>query len=139
MSILVNENTKLLVQGITGKEGAFHTKQMLSYGTRIVAGVTPSKGGQEDDNGIPIFNTIEDAIKIVNSTNYGLNAALISNNYSNIKKFIKDVVVGGVRINAASSFRNEMLPFGGINYSGYGRGGIRYAMKEMSNLKTILI
>ena len=64
MSILVNENTKLLVQGITGKEGAFHTKQMLSYGTRIVAGVTPSKGGQEDDNGIPIFNTIEDAKKI---------------------------------------------------------------------------
>ena len=64
MSILANENTKLLVQGITGKEGAFHTKQMLSYGTRIVAGVTPSKGGQEDANGIPIFNTIEDAKKI---------------------------------------------------------------------------
>ena len=49
------------------------------------------------------------------------------------------MVVGGVRINAASSYRNEMLPFGGINLSGYGRGGIKYAMKEMSNLKTVLI
>jgi len=63
MSILINNNTKLVVQGITGKEGAFHTKQMVSYGTRVVAGVTPYKGGQKDENGIPIFNTIEDAKK----------------------------------------------------------------------------
>jgi len=63
MSILVNENTKLVVQGITGKEGAFHTKQMISYGTRIVAGVTPGKGGEKDENNIPIYNMIEDAKK----------------------------------------------------------------------------
>ena len=63
MSILVNENTRLMVQGITGKEGTFHTKQMLSYGTRVVAGVTPSKGGQKYENDIPIFNTVEDAKK----------------------------------------------------------------------------
>ena len=63
MSILVNANTKLVVQGITGKEGAFHTQQMVSYGTRIVAGVTHSKGGQKDENGIPIFNTVQDAKK----------------------------------------------------------------------------
>ena len=63
MSILVNEKTKLVVQGITGKEGAFHTKKMLSYGTQIVAGVTPSKGGKNDENNIPIFNTVENAKK----------------------------------------------------------------------------
>lgn len=81
----------------------------------------------------------DDAIRIVNDTRFGLNAALISNNHANINAFIKRVIVGGVRINAATGFRNEMLPFGGINLSGYGRGGIKYAMKEMSNLKTILM
>ena len=62
MSILINKDTKLVVQGITGKEGAFHTQQMVEYGTQIVAGVTPGKGGQKDDNGIPIFNTVENAV-----------------------------------------------------------------------------
>ncbi|SVD41483.1 uncharacterized protein METZ01_LOCUS394337, partial [marine metagenome] len=52
MGILVNRNTKLVVQGITGTEGAFHTQQMLDYGTQITAGVTPGKGGQRDENGI---------------------------------------------------------------------------------------
>ena len=61
MSILINNNTKLIVQGITGKEGAFHTKQMLNYGTQISAGVTPGKGGQIDENGIPIYNTVAEA------------------------------------------------------------------------------
>ena len=60
MSILVNSNTRLLVQGITGKEGTFHTKQMLEYGTPVVAGVTPGKGGQVH-LGIPVFNTVEEA------------------------------------------------------------------------------
>ena len=61
MSILINNDTKLVVQGITGKEGAFHTKKMVEYGTQVCAGVTPGKGGQKDDNGIPIFNTVADA------------------------------------------------------------------------------
>ena len=61
MSILVNNNTKLIVQGVTGKEGAFHTKQMLEYGTHIVGGVTPGKGGENDINNIPIFNSVYDA------------------------------------------------------------------------------
>jgi succinyl-CoA synthetase alpha subunit len=60
MSILVDENTRLLVQGITGKEGQFHTRQCVEYGTNVVAGVTPGKGGQEMD-GIPVFNTVEQA------------------------------------------------------------------------------
>lgn len=61
MAILVSENTRVLVQGITGKEGAFHTKQMLAYGTKIVAGVTPGKGGQKLED-IPVFNTVEEAV-----------------------------------------------------------------------------
>jgi len=60
MSIFVNKNTKLLVQGITGKEGQFHAGQCKDYGTNIVAGVTPGKGGQ-DVNGIPVFNSVAEA------------------------------------------------------------------------------
>ena len=67
MSILVNDNTKLIVQGITGKEGKFHTQQMLQYGTNIVAGVTPGKGGNKDENNIPIFNTVQEAILNTNA------------------------------------------------------------------------
>lgn len=62
MSIFVNTSTRLLVQGITGKEGQFHTRQCVAYGTRVVAGVTPGKAGQNMD-GIPVFNTVEDAVK----------------------------------------------------------------------------
>ncbi|MFZ4725654.1 MAG: succinate--CoA ligase subunit alpha [Paludibacter sp.] len=62
MSILVNNNTKLLVQGITGRDGSFHTSKMKAYGTNVVAGVSPGKGGQ-DVEGIPVFNTVEDAVK----------------------------------------------------------------------------
>ena len=61
MAILVDEGTRLLVQGITGREGAFHTGRMLESGTSVVAGVTPGKGGQEYE-GVPIFNTVEEAI-----------------------------------------------------------------------------
>lgn len=60
MSIFVNKNTRLLVQGMTGKEGSFHTKQCAAYGTNVVAGVTPGKGGQTHE-GIPVFNTVRDA------------------------------------------------------------------------------
>ncbi|SFM62412.1 succinate--CoA ligase subunit alpha [Thermodesulforhabdus norvegica] len=62
MSIWVDKNTRLLVQGITGREGQFHTRQCVAYGTRVVAGVTPGKGGQEMD-GIPVFNTVKEAVK----------------------------------------------------------------------------
>ena len=64
MSILVNKNSKVVVQGITGSEGQFHSSQMLDYGTNIVAGVTPGKGGQKTlNNTIPIFNLVEEAVK----------------------------------------------------------------------------
>jgi succinyl-CoA synthetase alpha subunit len=62
MSIFINSKTRLLVQGITGREGAFHTRQMLEYGTTIVAGVTPGKGGQKFENQVPVFNTVADAV-----------------------------------------------------------------------------
>jgi len=61
MSILINKDTRLVVQGMTGKEGSFHTAQCVAYGTNVVAGVTPGKGGQDVD-GIPVFNTVRDAV-----------------------------------------------------------------------------
>ena len=72
MSILINNDTKLIVQGITGKEGAFHTKKMIDYNTRICAGVTPGNGGNVDEHGIPIYNTVAEAF---NKT--GANASVI--------------------------------------------------------------
>jgi succinyl-CoA synthetase alpha subunit len=71
MSIFINQDTRLLVQGITGKEGTFHTLQCLEYGTDVVAGVTPGKAGQEV-NGIPVFNTVRDAVRET-----GANASMI--------------------------------------------------------------
>ncbi|MEL7239295.1 MAG: succinate--CoA ligase subunit alpha [Planctomycetota bacterium] len=63
MSILVDADTKVICQGITGSAGAFHTQQCLAYGTKMVGGVTPGKGGQTTDDGLPIFNTVADAVK----------------------------------------------------------------------------
>lgn len=71
MSILINKGTRLLVQGMTGRDGSFHTKKMKEYGTDIVAGVSPGKGGQFFD-GIPVFNTVEEAVK-----NTGANTSII--------------------------------------------------------------
>lgn len=62
MAILITKNTRLVVQGITGGEGSFHTTQMIEYGTKVVAGVTPGKGGT-DFQGVPVFNTVEEAVK----------------------------------------------------------------------------
>lgn len=62
MSIFIDDSTKLVVQGITGRDGSFHTRQMIDYGTRVVAGVTPGKGGQAFDDKVPIFNTVADAV-----------------------------------------------------------------------------
>ncbi len=67
MSILLEKKTKVIVQGITGSEGSFHAMQMLEYGTNVVGGVTPGKGGQ-DFHGVPIFNTVADAVKNTKAT-----------------------------------------------------------------------
>ena len=71
MSVLVDKSTRLIVQGITGKEGTFHTKQMVEYGTNVVGGVTPGKGGTTHE-GIPVFNTVAEAVKEA-----GANASVI--------------------------------------------------------------
>jgi succinyl-CoA synthetase alpha subunit len=62
MSIFADKSTTLLVQGITGRDGSFHARQMMEYGTKVVAGVTPGKGGQMFENTVPIFNTVADAV-----------------------------------------------------------------------------
>lgn len=72
MSILVSKQTNVIVQGITGGEGSFHARQMLEYGTRIVAGVTPGRGGEKFESSVPVFNTVQEA---VNKT--GANASVI--------------------------------------------------------------
>jgi len=71
LSILVDRNTRVVVQGITGREGSFHTAQMIAYGTKIVAGVTPGKGGTEHE-GVPVFDTLAEAVE-----NTGANASVI--------------------------------------------------------------
>ncbi len=63
MSIFIDKHTKLVVQGITGRDGSFHAKQMLEYGTQVVAGVTPGKGGQQFEGKVPVYDTVSEAVK----------------------------------------------------------------------------
>ncbi|MBA4156361.1 MAG: succinate--CoA ligase subunit alpha [Gemmatimonadetes bacterium] len=63
MSIFIDNDTRLVIQGITGRDGSFHAKQMMEYGTQVVAGVTPGKGGQKFEGRVPIFDTVEDAVR----------------------------------------------------------------------------
>ena len=72
MAVLLTQESKILIQGITGKEGSFHTAKMLDYKTNVVCGVTPGKGGQKSEHGLPIFNSVKDAIKKT-----GVNASAI--------------------------------------------------------------
>jgi succinyl-CoA synthetase alpha subunit len=72
MSIFIDKNTKLIVQGITGRDGSFHSKQMLEYGTQVVAGVTPGKGGQQFEEKVPVFDTMAEAVSAT-----GANASVI--------------------------------------------------------------
>ena len=71
MSILINKNTKVICKGFTGKQGTFHSEQAIAYGTRMVGGVTPGKGGQLHLN-LPVFNTVRDAVRAT-----GANASVI--------------------------------------------------------------
>jgi succinyl-CoA synthetase alpha subunit len=72
LSVLVDDTTRLAVQGITGSEGSFHTRQMIEYGTQVVAGVVPGKGGQKFDDRVPIYNTLEQAVR-----EQGVNASVV--------------------------------------------------------------
>jgi succinyl-CoA synthetase alpha subunit len=68
MSIFLDKNSKVLVQGITGAEGSYHTDRMLKYGTSVVGGVTPGKGGQKSSHGLPVFNTVKEAVAATGAT-----------------------------------------------------------------------
>jgi succinyl-CoA synthetase alpha subunit len=72
VSIFIDQDTRLIIQGITGRDGSFHARQMIEYGTRVVGGVTPGKGGQKFDDAVPIFNTVADAV-----SKTGANATVI--------------------------------------------------------------
>lgn len=72
MAVLLTEKTKVIVQGITGKEGSFHTGQMIDYGTKVVGGVTPGKGGTKSEHGLPVFNSVAEAVEKT-----GANASVI--------------------------------------------------------------
>src|SRR5690606_33479638 len=63
VSVFIDNGTRLVVQGITGRDGSFHAKQMMEYGTQVVAGVTPGKGGQRFESTVPIFNTVSEAVE----------------------------------------------------------------------------
>jgi succinyl-CoA synthetase alpha subunit len=68
VSVFIDKSTRLIVQGITGRDGSFHTKQMIEYGTQVVGGVTPGKGGQKFEDKVPIFNTVAEAVKATRAT-----------------------------------------------------------------------
>ena len=90
MAIFADKETKLLVQGITGKEGQFHTRQCIEYGTRVVAGVTPGKGGQTMDN-VPVFNTVQEAVRET-----GANCSMIFVPPAFAANAIREAIDGGV-------------------------------------------
>jgi succinyl-CoA synthetase alpha subunit len=101
MAILIDEKTKVLVQGITGNQGAFHTGQMMAYGTRVVAGTSPGKGGQEV-HGVPVYDTVEEAV-----LSHGANASVIFVPAVYAKDAAFEAVAAGIRVVAVIS---EHLP-----------------------------
>jgi len=109
MSILINKSTKLLVQGITGREGEFHTRQMLAYGTNVVGGVTPGKGGQKViDDRVPVFDTIKDAVRQT-----GANATVIFVPAKFAPDAVLEAIDGGLElvvcITEGIAIRDEMV------------------------------
>jgi len=92
LSVLVNKDTRLVVQGLTGKEGTFHAKQMVEYGTNVVAGVTPGKGGTTHE-GIPVFNTVSDAVNEA-----GANASVIYVPPSFAADAVMEAADAGIRV-----------------------------------------
>lgn len=91
MSIFVDKTTRLIVQGITGRDGGFHTEQMQAYGTQVVAGVTPGKGGQQA-YGVPVFDTVGEAVRVT-----GANASVIFVPANVAADAILEAVDGGIR------------------------------------------
>ncbi len=94
MSILVDTNTRLLVQGVTGREGEFHTRAMISYGTNVVAGVTPGRGGQRAvDDQVPVFNTVTEAVSATQA-----NATVIFVPASFAPDAVREAAAAGIKL-----------------------------------------
>jgi succinyl-CoA synthetase alpha subunit len=92
LSILIDKNTRLIVQGITGREGEFHTRQMIAYGTNVVAGVTPGRGGQKAiDDTVPVFNTVREAVEAT-----GANTSVVYVPASFAADAVREAAAGGV-------------------------------------------
>ncbi len=92
MSILIDKNTRLIVQGITGREGEFHTRQMIAYGTNVVGGVTPGRGGQKAiDDTVPVFNTVREAVEAT-----GANTSVVYVPASFAADAVREAAAGGV-------------------------------------------
>jgi len=123
MSILVNSETRVICQGITGSAGAFHTKGCLEYGTKMVGGVTPGKGGQKDANGLPIFDTVEQAVKAT-----GADATMIFVPAAFAADAILEAADAGIRLIVAitegvpvldmTKVRRELLRYPGVRLIG---------------------
>jgi len=115
MGILVDSNTKVLVQGITGKQGSFHTKQMLEYGTKILAGVTPGKKG-ENVHGIPVFDNVSEALEVFPE----INASIIFVPAPFVADAVYEAIDAGIKLIVIISERvpiHDSLKF--INYARY--------------------
>ena len=93
MAILVDKNTKVLVQGITGHEGSRATREMISYGTKVLAGVTPGKGGQKVD-GIPVYNTVKEAVE----RHPQINTALVVVPPPSVEDAVMESLTHGIRL-----------------------------------------
>ena len=105
MSILIDKGTRLLVQGITGRDGSFHSKQMLDYGTNVVAGVTPGKGGQSFEGKVPVFNTVADAV-----SKTGANTAISSALHA---QFVQVFVLHPNNRTLEAANAQAQIPYGG--------------------------
>ena len=92
MSVLIDNNTKVIVQGITGRDGSFHAAKMKEYGTNVVGGTSPGKGGQEVD-GIPVFNTVKEAVAAT-----GANTSIIFVPAPFAKDAMLEAIDGGVKL-----------------------------------------
>ena len=89
MSVLIDKNTKIIIQGFTGKMGSFHAEEMIKYGSNVVGGVTPGKGGSKHLN-LPVFNTVKEAVDFAESSPFPSNDSLYQNVYAEEYPFIKE-------------------------------------------------
>ena len=124
MSVLVDKNTRLLVQGITGREGGFHALQAVKYGTQVVGGVTPGKGGTTHE-GIPVFNTVEEARRKT-----GANASIIFVPPASAADAILEAAAAGIEL--VVSITEGVPTFDMVRASAFLKGPVRFRAASCS-------